>query len=53
MFGAASAMANRWLDDNCETTPEIFSTQLMNFFWLGFNDMAEGEIWSEGAVDAS
>lgn len=52
MLGAAMAMANRWLDTDCKTTPTTFSTQLMNFFWLGFNDMAEGEIWSPDTTDA-
>lgn len=46
MYGAATAMANRWLDSDCTTTPAEFSTQLMNFFWLGFNDLAEGSVWS-------
>lgn len=52
MLGAATALANRWLDTDCKTTPTDFSTQLMNFFWLGFNDMAEGEIWSPEGSDA-
>lgn len=52
MLGAATSMANRWLDTDCKTTPDEFSTQLMNFFWLGFNDMAEGEIWAPDPADA-
>lgn len=52
MLGAATSMANRWLDTDCKTTPDGFSTQLMNFFWLGFNDMAEGEIWVPDASDS-
>lgn len=52
MLGAATALANRWLDTDCKTTPTEFSTQLMNFFWLGFSTMAEGEIWSPESSEA-
>lgn len=52
MLGAATSLANRWLDTDCKTTPDEFSTQLMNFFWLGFNDMAVGDIWSPETSDA-
>jgi AcrR family transcriptional regulator len=45
LFGAASAMADRWLEEGCETPAESSATNLMNFFWVGIRAMADGENW--------
>ncbi|MFT4048662.1 MAG: TetR/AcrR family transcriptional regulator [Solirubrobacterales bacterium] len=46
LFGAASSLADRWLDSECETPAEDSATQLMNFFWVGIRAMADGENWT-------
>ena len=46
MLGAAAALGNRWLDDGAQAPAEEPCTQLMNFFWLGYNDLAAGKLWS-------
>jgi AcrR family transcriptional regulator len=46
ILGAGSALANRWLEDGAGTAPEVPCTQLMNFFWLGYSDLAAGNVWS-------
>lgn len=45
LFGAASAMADRWLESDCATPAQDSATQLMNFFWVGIRAMADGENW--------
>lgn len=45
LFGAASAMADRWLEMDCVTPAEESANQLMNFFWTGIRAMADGESW--------
>jgi AcrR family transcriptional regulator len=46
LLGAAAALGNRWLDDGATSSPEEPCTQLMNFFWLGYNDLAAGKLWN-------
>lgn len=46
LFGAASSLADRWLDGDCEAPAEDTATQLMNFFWIGLRSMADGEDWA-------
>jgi AcrR family transcriptional regulator len=46
LFGAVTAMANRWLDSGFDDDPEMYATELMNFFWLGMRQLAEGESWA-------
>lgn len=46
LFGAASALADRWLDNQFAAPPEEVVGQLMNFFWTGIRAMADGETWS-------
>jgi len=50
LLGAASALGNRWLDDGATTPPEDPCTQLMNFFWLGYNDLAAGRLWTSAEL---
>lgn len=50
MLGAAAALGNRWLDGGTESSPEELCTQLMNFFWLGYNDLAAGKLWSSSEL---
>lgn len=45
LFGAAFAMADRWLENGCESPAEDYATELMNFFWIGIRSMADGETW--------
>lgn len=52
MLGAAAALGNRWLDEGAETSPEEPCTQLMNFFWLGYNDLAAGKLWSSAELNS-
>ncbi len=49
LFGAATQLANRWMDSGFESDPEMYATELMNFFWLGIRQMAEGESWTAPA----
>ncbi|MGH2907327.1 MAG: TetR/AcrR family transcriptional regulator [Solirubrobacterales bacterium] len=46
LLGAASALGSRWLDEGATSSPEEPCTQLMNFFWLGYNDLAAGKLWT-------
>jgi AcrR family transcriptional regulator len=46
LFGAASELANRWLDAGFKTEPDVYATELMNFFWLGIRSLADGESWT-------
>lgn len=45
LFGAASALADRWLEDDFATPAEQSANELMNFFWIGIRAMADGENW--------
>lgn len=45
LFGAASTMADHWLESGCATPAEESATALMNFFWIGMRAMADGEVW--------
>ncbi|MBJ7459339.1 MAG: TetR/AcrR family transcriptional regulator [Thermoleophilaceae bacterium] len=45
LFGAAFAMADRWLEEGCRTPAEDYATELMNFFWIGIRSMTVGESW--------
>lgn len=45
LFGAASSLADRWLESGCESPAEDSANQLMNFFWVGMRAMADGESW--------
>lgn len=45
LFGAASAMADRWLEGGCKSEAEQSADQLMNFFWVGIRAMTDGEVW--------
>jgi AcrR family transcriptional regulator len=46
ILGAASALANRWLESGSDTPPEEPCSQLMNFFWVGYSELATGNFWS-------
>ena len=50
LLGAASALGNRWLDEGALTSPEDPCEQLMNFFWLGYNDLAAGKLWGRAEL---
>lgn len=45
LFGAASGLADRWLENDFATPAEQSATELMNFFWVGIRALAEGETW--------
>ena len=45
LFGAASSLADRWLDGGCEAPAEESAAQLMGFFWVGIRAMSVGEAW--------
>lgn len=46
VLGSAAALANRWADNgSCDSPPEKFANQLMQFFWMGFENLAEGAVW--------
>jgi AcrR family transcriptional regulator len=53
MLGAAAALGNRWLDEGATSSPEEPCTQLMNFFWLGYNDLAAGKLWSSAELSGT
>jgi AcrR family transcriptional regulator len=42
--GAAEGLGRRWLDHPDEPR-ELQELRLMNFAWLGFKDLLEGELW--------
>lgn len=52
LFGAVTAMANRWLEGGFTADPEVYATELMNFFWVGMRQLAEGESWVAPARSA-
>lgn len=54
VLGAAAALANRWADNgSCDAPPEKFADQLMQFFWMGFDNLAEGAMWRPERIGES
>jgi AcrR family transcriptional regulator len=49
-LGAAEALGNWWLESDSTLQPETPCRHLMNFFWLGFHELAEGAVWTEESV---
>lgn len=45
LFGAASAMADRWLRSDTQAPAEDCVSDLMNFFWIGERALGNGEVW--------
>ena len=49
MFGAAETIAVGWLEDD-ERSPETPCRHLMNFFWLGLENLVSGKQWNESQL---
>lgn len=47
LLGAAESLANWSIEHDPDQPPEVPCRQLMNFFWLGFGGLAEGQVWTE------
>lgn len=52
LLGAAEALGDWWLGQAPQLEAEVPCRHLMNFFWLGFHELAEGEVWSEQNLSA-
>jgi AcrR family transcriptional regulator len=44
LLGAAEALAGWWLE-HPEASRELLALRLMNFAWMGFGDLLEGNLW--------
>lgn len=49
MFGAAESIALGWLEGD-DRSPEVPCRHLMNFFWLGLENLVTGREWSESQL---
>ncbi|MFY9263969.1 MAG: TetR/AcrR family transcriptional regulator [Solirubrobacterales bacterium] len=50
MLGAAEALGSRWIENSSEPDPESPCRHLMSFLWLGIEDLANGEVWTEQRI---
>ncbi|MFY9488152.1 MAG: TetR/AcrR family transcriptional regulator [Solirubrobacterales bacterium] len=50
MLGAAESLGTWWTESEAPLEPDVPCRHLMNFLWLGMQDLAEGQIWTETRV---
>lgn len=52
MLGAAESLGAWWCESHDDLPPEVPCRELMNFFWLGIDNLSEGRVWSERSFEA-
>lgn len=45
LFGACSAIADRWIAEEFDKPAERCAGEMMNFFWVGIRALSDGEVW--------
>lgn len=44
-IGSAEALARWWIEHPAEADADLLALRLMNFTWMGWGDLLEGDIW--------
>jgi AcrR family transcriptional regulator len=52
MLGAAESLGALWCENHDDLPPQVPCRELMNFFWLGIDDLAAGRVWAERSFGA-
>lgn len=47
MIGAAESLGAWWSEHHADQPPEVPCRELMNFLWLGIDNLAAGRVWNQ------